>query len=40
MEVSDDQATSKNDDKERLAGSQSATCQQECSPDTVLGENN
>ena len=35
-----DQATSTNDDKEWVAGSQSATCQQECSPDTVLGENN
>jgi len=40
MEVSNDQATSTNDDKEWVAGSQSATCQQECSPDTVLGENN
>tara|TARA_R110002110_G_scaffold39620_1_gene127657 strand:+ start:209 stop:331 length:123 start_codon:yes stop_codon:yes gene_type:complete len=40
MEVNNDQATNTNDDKEWLAGSQYATCQQKPPPDPMLGENN
>jgi len=40
MEVSNDQATSTDDDKERVESSQYAIHQQECSPYTVLDENN